>query len=90
MNPFLHGGACGDACCLRVRDLSVTIGGSKILSGVDLHLHCGQLVAVIGPNGAGKSTFLKAILGQQEHSGVIAFSVPGQRHPASAGVFVLG
>jgi len=79
MNPFLHGGACGDACCLRVQDLSVTIGGSRILSGVDLHLHCGQLVAVIGPNGAGKSTFLKAVLGQQEYDGIIAFSAPGQR-----------
>ena len=79
MNPFLHGGACGDACCLRVQDLSVTIGSSRILSGVDLHLHCGQLVAVIGPNGAGKSTFLKAVLGQQEYDGIIAFSAPGQR-----------
>ena len=79
MNPFLHGGACGDACCLRVQDLKVTIGGTKILSDVDLHVHCGQLVAVIGPNGAGKSTFLKAVLGQQEYDGIIAFSAPGQR-----------
>ena len=31
------------------------------------------------PNGAGKSTFLKAILGQREYEGVIAFSEPGQR-----------
>jgi zinc transport system ATP-binding protein len=38
------------------------------------------MVALIGPNGAGKSTFLKAILGQQEYEGVIAFSAPGMRH----------
>ena len=25
MKPFLHGGGCGDACCLRVQNLSVTI-----------------------------------------------------------------
>ena len=37
------------------------------------------MVALIGPNGAGKSTFLKAILGQREYDGVIAFSVPGER-----------
>jgi len=79
MKPFLHGGACGDACCLRVQNLSVTIGGRPILSDVDLHIHCGQLIALIGPNGAGKSTFLKAVLGQQEYDGVIAFSAPGQR-----------
>ena len=44
-----------------------------------MHVHCGQMVALIGPNGAGKSTFLKAILGQREYSGVIAFSEPGKR-----------
>ena len=37
------------------------------------------MVALIGPNGAGKSTFLKAILGQQEYDGIIAFSEPGKR-----------
>ena len=79
MKPFLHGGNCGDSCCLRVQDLSVTIGNDKILQNISLHVHCGQLVAVIGPNGAGKSTFLKAVLGQRDYDGVIAFSAPGQR-----------
>ena len=79
MNLDIHGGSCGHACCLRVENLSVTIGSDKILSGVNLHVHCGELVALIGPNGAGKSTFLKAILGQREYEGVIAFSEPGQR-----------
>ena len=79
MKLFNHGRSCGDSCCLRVQSLSVTIGGETILKDVNMHVHCGQLVALIGPNGAGKSTFLKAILGQQEYTGVIAFSVPGQR-----------
>ena len=43
-------------------------------------LHCGEIVALIGPNGAGKSTLLKTILGQQDYSGTISFSVPGQRN----------
>ena len=79
MKLFLHGGNCGDSCCLRVQNLSVTIGNEKILQDISLHLHCGQLVAMIGPNGAGKSTFLKAVLGQRDYDGVIAFSAPGQR-----------
>ena len=79
MRPFVHGGNCGDSCCLRVQDLSVTIGNEKILQNVSMHVHCGQLVALIGPNGAGKSTFLKAVLGQRDYDGVIAFSAPGQR-----------
>ena len=79
MKLFFHGGGCGDACCLRVQDLSVTIGSQKILNDINMHVHCGELVALIGPNGAGKSTFLKAVLGQRDYDGVIAFSAPGQR-----------
>lgn len=79
MKLFFHGGGCGDSCCLRVQNMGVKIGNEQILHGVNLHVHCGELVALIGPNGAGKSTFLKAILGQRDYDGVIAFSSPGQR-----------
>ena len=79
MKLFSHGRSCGDSCCLRVQNLSVRIGSDKILKDVNMHVHCGQLVALIGPNGAGKSTFLKAILGEREYEGVIAFSSPGER-----------
>ena len=75
----IHGGGCGHSCCLRVENMSVTIGADTILKDMNLHVHCGEMVALIGPNGAGKSTFLKAVLGQQEFTGVIAFSEPGQR-----------
>lgn len=80
MNFGNHGGSCGHSCCLRIQDLSVKIGSETILKDVNLHVHCGEMVALIGPNGAGKSTLLKAILGQQEHDGIISFSVPGQRN----------
>ena len=75
----IHGGSCGHSCCLRVENMSVKIGTDSILKDVNLHVHCGEMVALIGPNGAGKSTFLKAILGEREYTGVIAFSEPGQR-----------
>lgn len=79
MNIGTHGGSCGHSCCLRIQDLSVQIGKDAILHDVNMHLHCGQMVALIGPNGAGKSTLLKAVLGQRDYEGVISFSVPGQR-----------
>ena len=79
MSPVIHGNSCGDSCCLRVQDLTVKIGNQTILENINLHVHCGQMVALIGPNGAGKSTFLKAVLGQLDYNGVIAFSAPGQR-----------
>jgi len=75
----IHGGSCGHSCCLRVENVSVKIGTDDILKDMNLHVHCGEMVALIGPNGAGKSTFLKAILGEREFTGVIAFSEPGQR-----------
>ena len=80
MNIGSHGGSCGHSCCLRIQDLTVKIGNDTILKNVNLHVHCGEMVALIGPNGAGKSTLLKTILGQQEASGVISFSIPGQRN----------
>lgn len=80
MNIGTHGGHCGHSCCLRIQNLSVIIGSDEILKNIDLHVHCGEMVALIGPNGAGKSTLLKAILGQKDYNGVISFSVPGQRN----------
>ena len=79
MKISFHSGGCHDSCCLRVQNVSVQIGQNRVLSDVNLHVHCGQMVALIGPNGAGKSTLLKALLGQRDYEGVIVFSVPGQR-----------
>lgn len=79
MNITHSGRGCSDSCCLRVENVSVRIGSDQILTDINLHVHCGEMVALIGPNGAGKSTFLKTVLGQQEYRGIIAFSQPGQR-----------
>ena len=73
MNIGTHGGSCGHSCCLRIQNLCVKIGKDAILRDVNLHLHCGQIVALIGPNGAGKSTLLKAVLGEREYDGVMVW-----------------
>jgi len=69
-----HRGSCQNSCCLRIENLSVRFGNEVVLEDVNLHMHCGQMVALIGPNGAGKSTLIRAILGQREHTGKILFS----------------
>ena len=69
-----HCGGCQNACCLKIEDLSVRFGNETVLENINLHMHCGQMVALIGPNGAGKSTLIRSILGQQAYSGRISFS----------------
>ena len=48
---------------LRVENVSVSAGGTRILKMVDLTLHPGEMCALIGPSGAGKSTLIKALRG---------------------------
>ena len=72
--------SCDGSCCLRLKKVSVKIGSDLILKDVDLHVHCGQMVALIGPNGAGKSTLLKTILGEREYEGTISFHEPGNKY----------
>lgn len=56
---------------LRIRSVSVELGGAPVLQHVSLDLEPGAWVNVIGPNGAGKTTLLRAILGAVDHSGEI-------------------
>jgi branched-chain amino acid transport system ATP-binding protein len=48
---------------LTLTGLSWSVGGSAILSGVDLAVGEGEFVAVIGPNGAGKTSLFNLISG---------------------------
>ena len=54
-----------------VRGLTVSIGGRRLLDGVDLDLPPGTVTAVIGPNGAGKTTLLDALTGDVISTGDI-------------------
>lgn len=80
MRKIKHGRepfGCGDACCLKLDGLSVSLQGDPILEDVSFHLHCGEIAALIGPNGAGKSTLFRSILGQLSYRGRITFSPAG-------------
>lgn len=37
--------------------------GRRVLDGVDLQLHRGEILTVIGPNGAGKTCLIRIALG---------------------------
>ena len=48
---------------VEVRGLTVVLGGTAVLSSVDVDIRHGELLALVGPNGAGKSTLLGAVAG---------------------------
>ncbi|RZT64630.1 heme ABC transporter ATP-binding protein [Leucobacter luti] len=56
---------------LSAADVSVTLGGKRIIAEVGFQVRCGEVLAIIGPNGAGKSTLLGALAGDHPYGGAI-------------------
>jgi branched-chain amino acid transport system ATP-binding protein len=48
---------------LSVVDLSLVIGGAKILDGITLTVEKNEILGIIGPNGAGKTSFFNLLSG---------------------------
>jgi len=48
---------------LEINNLTVEIGGRRILKGVDLNVKTGYTNVLFGPNGAGKSALLMTLMG---------------------------
>ena len=51
---------------VTVKELSVILGGTKILDGLSLNVQEGEFLGIVGPNGGGKTTLLRVILGLQK------------------------
>ncbi|MEQ1687784.1 MAG: ABC transporter ATP-binding protein [Sphingopyxis sp.] len=62
---------------LRVEDMSVWAGPTRLVDGADFSVGSGELAALIGPNGAGKSSLLRGIIGLGERVSGGAF-IDGQ------------
>jgi branched-chain amino acid transport system ATP-binding protein len=53
--------AATDDAALRVRSLSLRVGGTTLLAGVDFTVSSGQIIGIVGANGTGKSTLLRCV-----------------------------
>ena len=58
-------GAVADPPPLSATDLTLDLGGTRVLDGVSLTFAAGVWTVVVGPNGAGKSTLLSLLAGLQ-------------------------
>ncbi|MGB3865860.1 MAG: ATP-binding cassette domain-containing protein [Xanthobacteraceae bacterium] len=62
---------------IQLKDISLTFGGTPLLSGVELSVSAEERVCLIGRNGSGKSTLLKIAAGLVEPDGGSRFVQPG-------------
>lgn len=67
---------------LHFNGVSLSLGRTEILNGVNLQVAAGSVHALAGPNGGGKSSLLKALLGQMPHRGQIHIEWPSA-HPGT-------
>ncbi|MEI7540363.1 MAG: ABC transporter ATP-binding protein [Actinomycetes bacterium] len=53
---------------ISVNDLSLSIGGARILDGITLAVDKNEILGIIGPNGAGKTSFFNLLSGIRKPS----------------------
>ena len=46
---------------IQAKGISKSFGDLKVLEGVDIDIHEGEIVAIVGPSGAGKTTLLQIL-----------------------------
>jgi ABC-2 type transport system ATP-binding protein len=70
---------------IRIRGLTVTLGGRSVLQNLDFDLRAGESAALVGPNGAGKTTVLRSLVGLLRYEGsIFVGGIDAARDPVGA------
>ncbi len=72
---------------IECNQLSLELGGSRVLDGVTFSVEEGDFLGIVGPNGGGKTTLLRVMLGIQKHDcgKVSVFGKPPGHSPEKIG-----
>jgi len=52
-------------------NVSLQLGGTRVLDAVSFRVEAGTLHCLVGPNGGGKTSLVRTLLGQMPHSGSV-------------------
>ena len=47
---------------IEISDLTVSLGGNPILTGINAEIAAGEFIGIFGPNGAGKTTLVRCLI----------------------------
>ena len=79
MSPAISPRPAADEVLVDCSSLSVQLGSTLVLDGVDLRVRRGEFVGIVGPSGSGKTTLLRSVLGTVPAGGGRVDVLPGLR-----------
>lgn len=59
---------------IEARDVTIAIGGARIVTGTTFSADPGKVTVIAGPNGSGKTTLLRAVSGDLAYAGQITLN----------------